>query len=379
MELLEGKTLRIALRRSGSSSTPCSTCRCRSPRRSAPRTRRASSTGTSSPRTSSSPRAGQAKVLDFGLAKLVAEGESAAETATGCRTVRGCAQSAHDHARTDDGHGRVHVAGASARRTLDARTDIFSFGAVVYEMVTGRLPFQGATTGVVFDGILNRAPATLREINPAAPAELVHILDKALEKDRELRYQSIREMRADLARLKRDAAVDGRIESPSLRAPPKTTTPLHGRRCWRRPRAWSSPWPGMLLWAQPCAGAGRDGATPSALTRVTFDDGLQAQPAWSPDGQFIAYSSNQSGNFDIWVQPIGGGRAVRVTTRRGERLAARLVAGRQPLAFRSERDGGGIFVVPALGGAERKLADGLLAGMASRRIEILLVLRRGRS
>ena len=88
-----------------------------------------------------------------------------------------------------------------------------------------------------------------------------------------------------------------------------------------------------------------------ALTRVTFEDGLQAQPAWSPDGKFIAYSSNQSGNFDIWVQPVGGGRPVRVTNHPANDWQPVWSPDGKRLAFRSERDGGGIFVVPALGGA----------------------------
>ena len=190
---------------------------------------------------------------------------------------------------------------------LDARTDIFSFGVVVYEMVTGRLPFQGATTGVVFDGILNKAPEPVdRSSNPAAPAELVHILDKALEKDRELRYQSIREMRADLARLKRDSASGSTSASTSVaRCAPVARRRRRNARSSRRRSALASlvlaiaGYSGGRIARRPAA----TGARQSALTRVTFDDGLQAQPTWSPDGRFIAYSSNQSGNFDIWVQP----------------------------------------------------------------------------
>ena len=84
---------------------------------------------------------------------------------------------------------------------LDARTDIFSCGVVMYEMATAALPFPGATTGIIFDGILNKTPAAASGLNPAIPAEVNRILDKALEKDRDLRYQSARDLRADLARL----------------------------------------------------------------------------------------------------------------------------------------------------------------------------------
>jgi hypothetical protein len=88
---------------------------------------------------------------------------------------------------------------------LDARTDLFSFGAVLYEMATGRMAFSGNTTAVIHDAILNRAPTRLTQVNPTLPPELERIVNKALEKDRKLRYQSAADIRADLQRLKRDS------------------------------------------------------------------------------------------------------------------------------------------------------------------------------
>jgi eukaryotic-like serine/threonine-protein kinase len=146
---------------------------------------------------------GQAKILDFGLAKIAARFASG----SGASVTSGLTATQENLTGTGSAVGTIAFMSPEQAlgKELDARTDLFSFGAVLYEMVTGSPPFRGDTTAAVFDSILHRAPVAPVRLSPDVPAELERIINKALEKDRNLRYQHAADIRTDLQRLKRDS------------------------------------------------------------------------------------------------------------------------------------------------------------------------------
>ena len=151
---------------------------------------------------------GHAKVLDFGLAKALPTGSSSRPAASMTMNTATMTAALDEQHLTSPGSTLGTIAYMSPEQArakdMDARSDLFSFGAVLYEMATGTLPFRGGSSAEIFKAILDLAPAPMLRLNPDAPAELDRIVNKALEKDRNLRYQSAADMRSDLARLKRD-------------------------------------------------------------------------------------------------------------------------------------------------------------------------------
>ncbi len=269
------------------------------------------------------------KVLDFGLAKLAPSATAFmphGPTQTAGATDPGSRVGTLDYMSPEQARGL----------DVDARTDIWALGVVLYEMVAGRAPFTGATRSDVLVAVLDREPAPLARVTPEVPAELQRIVGKALRKDPERRYQVMKDLLLDLEALRDELASTDRsraISEGSTAAsiqettlPGATTKNVASRpRLTRRATMAAA---AMLLMA--LSGAAwwiwRAGARPGRTstestgggnypyTRLTFGPGLQTDPAFSPDGKFIAYASDRAGNFDIWVQALSGGsEPVQVT------------------------------------------------------------------
>jgi Tol biopolymer transport system component len=247
---------------------------------------------------------GQAKLLDFGLAKLTPRRAADAAAVSALPTLT--AEAEH---LTSPGTALGTVAYMSPEQVrgeaLDVRTDLFSLGVVLYEMATGRQAFPGATSGVVFEAILNREPTPVTETNPSVPTELVHIIGKALEKDRELRCQTAAEIRADLKRLRRDTSSAARTKTAGPESAPASGpgsipvgAPVVSVARWR--------WRRVTGAAAVVALVGLAGAAfvfwhrPPAAPRVTAirqltHDGTEKFPPYT-DGTRVYYTTHEGSN-----------------------------------------------------------------------------------
>jgi eukaryotic-like serine/threonine-protein kinase len=292
---------------------------------------------------------GQAKVLDFGLAMLSDKPAPDGLTAT------------REWHLTSPGTALGTVAYMSPEQALgkhlDLRTDLFSVGVVLYEMATGTLPFRGETSAAIFDAILHKTPTSSFQLNPALPSDLERIISKCLEKDPDLRYQSARELMADLKRLRRDTTSGQSAIHPA--AGPGGAR----RQLWL---LWVGTGVVVLTvatgwWALKDRGP-QAPAGPITITPFTTDGGGKFSPRLSPDGEKVAYAwaGPNDENWDIYVKAVGPGtKPVRITEDPASEWSPTWSPDGRQIAFvRVSADNtGAIFTIPSLGGQERKLVD----------------------
>ena len=299
---------------------------------------------------------GQPKILDFGLAKQVAPkpadmGEAPTVAMDGELTSPGSAVGTASYMSPEQARGQE----------VDARTDLFSFGVVLYEMATGRLPFPGDTIAVVFDGILNRVPEAPARLNPALPPEFDAVVRKAIEKDREIRYQSAADLTADLKRLRRDTGRTSATQSVAAASPA-------GRPRWIWPAAGVA-----LLAAAAIAGFVllRSPKKPSAVGLewhqiTSFADAATA-PALSPDGRMIAFTRGDNwffGRNEVWVKMLPDGQPVQLTHDGRPKIYPSFSPDGSRIAYTlAGSSGWDTWVVPLLAGGEPRVllpgAEGL--------------------
>ena len=304
---------------------------------------------------------GHAKILDFGLAKLTpvarGVGASAMPTATAeeLLTSPGVAVGTVAYMSPEQVRGKE----------LDARTDLFSFGVVLYEMATGGLPFRGETSGVVIDAILNRAPVPPVRLNPDVPAELERIINKALEKDRDLRYQHASDIRTDLKRLRRDTG-SGRISSLGSGAlqglAPETASSSAsavavkpGRRKYAVPAVCvvllAAVFAAYHFWSR-----SNTPSSPAKIRQISHWNKPMNEARLSPDGHAVAFDSPVGDVAQVFLMLTSGGEPLQLTNDQGDKLLDNFSSDGTEISYERSLGRDEVWAVPALGGSPRRLA-----------------------
>jgi eukaryotic-like serine/threonine-protein kinase len=290
----------------------------------------------------------EAKILDFGLAKVTVDARAVERSATTDLISDSNVVGTLEYMSPEQLLGKP----------LDGRSDLFSLGTVLYEMVTGTRPFPGNSSGEIFDAILHKQPAAIARLNPQVPAELEQIIKKCLEKDADLRCQSAADLRTDLKRMKRDSAsVDaGKIA--------KSNAGKKSRRfLWATVAGLLTLAALVMLWLHFRPHESSTASQNLNIVPLTSYPGAELYPSFSPDGNEIAFAWNGGesagdAGFDLYRKQVGSEKAVRLTTDPALSVAPAWSPDGRTIAFtRSTIEHSAVYLIPALGGQERKLAD----------------------
>src|SRR5262245_5049073 len=360
-------------------------------------------------------RRGEAKLLDFGLAKLIEDGSASDSSETGLVDPADAPTLAGRRGETTVGTllgTAAYMSPEQARgEPADAQSDLFSFGVVLYEMATGKPAFSGRTMAVLFDGILNKDPRPIAELNPQIPIELTHVVSKAIEKEKDLRYRTAADIRADLKRLRRDSAPrrivgddepfdsvqdrppgasPGAIPRPpsgvprpesAVPSPPPVPTVADPRaatrsaaRAERRERRLQRPRrralravpllilalvfgrPYLRRWT-----ASNDRPSPLSLENLQVTQltstGNAGRPAISPDGRYIIYIQvDGNGASSVWLRQTGATNSVKILQSDAHNPAMGATVGPDG-TFVDVWQTNGVWRVPFLGGTAKQIVD----------------------
>ncbi|NTV80941.1 MAG: protein kinase, partial [Candidatus Aminicenantes bacterium] len=234
-------------------------------------------------------------------------------------------------------------------KKVDARSDIFSFGSVLYEMLTGHRAFGRDSRIKTLAAVLNEEPKPASTMSEAVPSELQRIVARCLRKDPQRRWQTMSDLKVALQEIKEDSE-SGKLQSAAAPA-----------RLGKKRLAWiAAGFAGIAAVALfvKFVALKPSGPVEYEIMPLTFDSGFTGYPTLSPGGNLMAYSSDRggSGNLDIWVQQVSGGRPLRLTDHPADDWHTSFSPDGSQIAFRSERDGGGIYLVDSLGGEPRRIS-----------------------
>ncbi len=293
---------------------------------------------------------GLVKILDFGLAKLTEETPAAGADPTRTLDIK-------EKPRTEEGT----IVGTAAYmspeqaegKKVDARSDIFSFGAVLYEMLTGRRAFGGDSRIKTLAAVLNEEPKPPSSMSEAVPLELERVLVRCLRKDPQRRWQTMSDLKVALQDLKEDSE-SGKLQAAAAPARPKKRTALFAVLAVLLALTAIAILQKLLV-IKSKAPAEFEQPTP-----LTYDTGLTWSPTVSADGNLMAYASDREGRrtYDLWIQHLATGSARRLTDHPADDWSPSISPDQSKVVFRSERDGGGIYLVDVQTRKEQKIVAG---------------------